>query len=556
MSVNRDHLPALYLTLFLLLINQGLTAILNYIMGSLTDAITNLNTKMFLQNVLLLAGIWGAHLITGYQTNYRVNHLSESFVKRLRSHTYRKITGAGMRWLDENKLGDIISRINLDLNALVDQINTFMTWQLAGLITFVVYMTACFFINWKLSLISFALVPILGVLQFITGKPIAKLGEKRSAAEGQSNGIFMDLLGGLGVIRIFKAEKGLTKKYEEQVAETVKANVKSFKLEFLMNPLQVLMGYLPNIIILVFGSRMVIANEMSLGMLFSYILLASAALDSIGSLSWQVRNVYNTMGISERIFGIWDIEEEKNDGTLSEKTDGLPIKIEHLSFGYNNKSQVLSDICFTVGNGENVAIVGASGSGKSTVIKLLTGFYERDGGDITIFGNSIDNWEKTALRRHISYVGQESFLFPGSIYSNVALGNENATEEMITECICAVGLDTLDIHAPIGERGVMLSGGQKQRVSVARALIKDADIILMDEPTSALDTESEYYVKLAAEKYTANKTRITIAHRLSTIRGADKIICMKDGKVAEEGTHEQLMNLDGVYKSLYERQNG
>lgn len=556
MSVNRDYLPAFYLTLFLLLVNQGLTAFLNYLMGSLTDAITNLNTKMFLQNILLLAVIWGLHLFTGYQTNYRVNHLSESFVKRLRSHTYRKVASAGMKWLDENKLGDIISRINLDLNALVNQINTFMTWQLAGLITFVVYMTACFLINWKLSLIGFALVPILGVLQFITGKPIAKLGEKRSVAEGQANGIFMDLLGGLGVIRIFKAEEDLTKKYEAQVNQSVKANVKSFQLEFLMNPLQVLMGYLPNIIILIVGSRMVIADEMTLGMLFSYILLASAALDSIGSLSWQVRNIYDTMGISERIFSIWDVEEEKNNGTLCEKTNSIPLKIEHLSFGYNKENQVLSDICFTVKNGENVAIVGTSGSGKSTVIKLLTGFYERDGGNITIFGNSVDHWEKAALRQHISYVGQESFLFPGSIYSNIALGNESATEEMIMDCIHAVGLDSLDIHAPIGERGVLLSGGQKQRVSVARALIKNADIILMDEPTSALDTESEYYVKLATEKYTAGKTRITIAHRLSTIRDADRIICMKDGRIVEEGTHEQMMKSGGIYKSLYERQNG
>lgn len=289
-------------------------------------------------------------------------------------------------------------------------------------------------------------------------------------------------------------------------------------------------------------------------MFFSYILLASGAFEAISSLSWQVRNIYDTIGISERIFEIWDVEEERNDGTRSEKTKEEPVSFTQVSFGYNAEKQVLSDISFTVNKGENIAIVGASGSGKSTIMKLLAGFYEKDAGSIEIFGNTLEEWDKEALRKHMSYVGQESFLFPGSIYSNVALGNENATKEQVLACIRAVGLEKLDLYTPVGERGVLLSGGQKQRVSVARALLKDADILLLDEPTSALDTESEYYVKQAVETYTAGKTSITIAHRLSTIRNADRILCMKDGKIVESGSHEELMQKDGVYKSLYMKQ--
>lgn len=554
MSINKDYLPFLYITLILLIVNQGLVAFTNYIAGSLTDAITTQNLTLFGKYILVLIAAQLLHAFAGYQVNYRVNFLSENFVKRLRSHTYQKITDASMKWLDENKMGDIISRINGDLNAMVEQINTFMTWQLAGIITFFVYMVTCFIINVKLSLISFCLVPILGIMQFLTGKPIAKLGEKRSVAEGQANSIFIDLISGLGIIKTFKAEKNLSDKYEKQVKKTVDANVKSFAMEFILNPLQILMGYLPIIIILLVGSRMVMDGEMTLGMLFSYILLSSGALDSVSSLSWQVRSIYNTIGISERIFGIWDVEEEKNDGTIGEKTTEEPVRFSHVSFGYNEENQVLSDISFQVSPGESIAIVGASGSGKSTIMKLLAGFYERDEGSIQIFGNPLEQWDKEKLRRHMTYVGQDSFLFPGSIFSNVALGNENAKEEEVLACIRAVGLDNLDLYTPVGERGVLLSGGQKQRVSVARALLKDADILLLDEPTSALDTESEYYVKQAVEQYAVGKTSITIAHRLTTISNADRILCMKDGRIAESGTHDELMQKDGVYKSLYLKQ--
>lgn len=554
MSINRDYIPALFAAIAFLIVNQGLVAYINYTAGNLTDVITAVDFKLFGRYLFILVLMQVLHLYAEYQVNYRVNYLSESFVKRLRLHTYSKITSASMRWLDENKLGDIISRINGDLNALVGQVNTFMTWQLSGAVTFLVYMTACFLINVKLTLIGFAIVPVLAVFQFLTGKPIARLGQKRSAAEGEANGLFMDMVGGLSLIKIFKAQKELSDKYDRQVAKTVSANVKSFALEFIMNPLQVLMGYLPNIIILIMGSHMVLQGEITIGMLFSYILLSAGALDVVSGLSWQVRNIYDTIGISKRIFEIWDIEEEKNTGTLCEKKDNIPVRFEKVGFGYYEEQPVLTDISFTVPEGKHVAIVGASGSGKSTVMKLLSGFYEKNRGEICIFGNKLEDWDKESLREHMSYVGQDTYLFPGSIYDNVAVAAQNAEKQQVLDVIGAVGLDKLDLYTPVGERGVMLSGGQRQRVAVARALLKKADILLLDEPTAALDTESEYYVKAAVDRFASGRTCITIAHRLSTIYNADKILCMKDGQIVESGTHEELMELKGVYRTLYLKQ--
>ena len=554
MSINRDYIPSLIATLFFLVGNQGLTAYINYTAGNLTDAITAVDFGLFGQYILILVLTQALHLYAEYQVNYRVNFLSENFVKRLRVHTYGKITAASMRWLDENKLGDIVSRINGDLNALVGQVNTFMTWQLSGLVTFLVYIAACFLVSWKLTLIGFAIVPVLAVFQFLTGKPIARLGQKRSVAEGQANALFMDLVGGLSLIKIFRAEKELSAKYERQVEKTVSANVKSFALEFIMNPLQILMGYLPGIIILIAGSSMVLKEEMTIGMLFSYILLSTGALDVVSGLSWQVRNIYETVGISKRIFEIWDVEEEKDTGTVCGKRNSIPVEFEKVCFGYYGGQQVLHEVSFTISAGENVAIVGASGSGKSTVMKLLSGFYGKDSGSIKIYGNELEEWDKGKLREHMSYVGQDTYLFPGSIYDNVALADENAGKQQVLDVIRAVGLDKLDLYSPVGERGVMLSGGQRQRVAVARALLKKADILLLDEPTAALDTESEYYVKEAVDRFAGGRTCITIAHRLSTIYHADKILCMKAGRIVESGTHEELMELNGVYKALYIKQ--
>ncbi|MDD6482625.1 MAG: ABC transporter ATP-binding protein [Lachnospiraceae bacterium] len=209
MSINKDYIPALRVALFFLILNQGLVAYINYTVGNLTDAITALEFERFGMFILILVLMQVLHLIAEYQVNYRVNYLSESFVRRLRLHTYQKITRASMRWLDNKKLGDVISRINGDLNSLVGQITTFMTWQLAGIVTFFVYMAACFVINWKLTLIGFSIVPVLAVLQFLTGKPIARLGQKRSVAEGKANALFVDLVGGLGLIKTFKAEEHL-----------------------------------------------------------------------------------------------------------------------------------------------------------------------------------------------------------------------------------------------------------------------------------------------------------------------------------------------------------
>ena len=484
LQINRASVPGFIMAVLFLCVSMALQAGISLCTGALLDCVGAGKMDIFFRFVAVLCGLQLLKLFAGYQVNYRVSHLSETCIRRMRSYTYSHISGAGMRWLDNKKLGDIISRVNGDLNAMVEAVNTFLTWEISDFVNFIVSSAVCFILNWKLSLISFCIIPVIGYLQFISGKPIASLGQKRSEAEGRVGAVFMDFIGGLSVSRAFGAEREIAKKYEAQVDESVKANEKSFVMEFILFPLQMLMNFAPMLCIAGLGSYFVMDGQMTLGGLLSYIMIANGAFGAISGLSWQVRDIYNTVGIAKRIFESWEVEQEPKGGIVTEKGTGVPVRFERVAFGYGEELQILHGIDFQVEQGEQVALVGTSGSGKSTIMKLLAGFYNQTSGKIVIYGH---------------------------------------------------------------ER-------ERQRVCIARALLKDASLILLDEPTSALDTESEYQVQEALKRLQAGKTTIMIAHRLSAIHNVDRIICIDGGIISEQGTHEELMKKNGVYRALYENQ--
>lgn len=555
LQINHASVPGFMAAVLFLVLSVIFGSGISLCTGEMLDAVNGRRMDIFFVGLAVLCGLQGMKLIVGYQVNYRVNHLSEVCIRRMRSFTYDRISNASMRWLDGNKLGDIISRVNGDLNSLTEAVNSFLTWQISDFVNLIVGMIICFVLNWKLSLISFSILPIVGYLQFASGKPIAGLGQKRAIAEGRVSAAFMDFLGGLSISKAFGMEKEMTEKYDIEVDAAVKANTRSFAMEFVLFPLQMLMNFLPNLCITGVGAYFVIKDQMTLGGLLSYLLIATVASNAIGGLSWQVRDIYNTIGIAERIFEIWDVETETTGGSITETKTEIPVEFRNVHFGYNDELEILHDINFRIQPGEQVALVGASGSGKSTIMKLLSGFYRQTEGDILLFGQENQEWNTQALRDKIAYVGQDAFLFPGTILSNVLLGRSDADKKEALDMLDAVGLTgVLDVNAPIGERGVLISGGQRQRICIARALLKNASMVLLDEPTSALDTESEFQVQEALRHLTKGKTTITIAHRLSAIHNVDRIICLHEGRIAESGTHTELMKKKGIYCALYEKQ--
>lgn len=553
-EINKDVKHIFIISIILILSENVLKSINNILLGNIVDNTSLTNVNFIIKGIVILGLLQIIRFPLNYSVTYCVNEVSEECIKRMRKYTYEHISKGSMRWLDSSKTGDLLTRVNNDLGTLTALVSDFFTWQFSNVISFAVGLAACIFVNWKLSLISFTAIPIFAYLQAKSGQPIAQLSRKRSEAEGKSMSVFVDFLNGLTISKAFGIEDAMYDKYEKSVDKSIKYNVKSFATEFLMLPLQIIMQILPQILMLAVGAYFVIRGNMTLGGLFSFIFISVNVTEPINSLSWQIRSLYNLSGLSARIFKIWDMELENEGGEITEKADTTPVEFKNVQFSYNDNNTILNNITFTVNKNEKVALVGTSGCGKSTILKLISCFYAKNSGSIKLFGNEIDKWKVKALRKHISYVGQDAFLFPGSIYDNVKMGNRNAENKEVLEAIKMVGLDNLDIYSELGERGVRLSGGQRQRVCIARAILKDSELIVLDEPTSALDTESEYYVTMSLEKLMENKSCIIVAHRLSAIRNVDRIICIDKGRVVQEGTHDELINNDGVYRRLYENQ--
>jgi ABC-type multidrug transport system fused ATPase/permease subunit len=555
LRVNKRSVPVFIILIILIIVCNAMGAYSNLIIGDLIDNIAVGKLPEFYHNLICIGIVQVVYLAVKYQVNYHTNLVSEKCTKRIRIYTYESITRANMKWLDNVKVGDVISRVNSDLESLVGVINSFFTWDISNIFMFFVGFIACCIVNLKLTIISVLVFPILGGLQMVFGRPIAKWSHIRSESEGNANAVFVDLLGGHKISKIFSSLEKNTEKYNNYVDKSINAGVKSFRLEFLLYPIQAMLSFVPYIVMYGASVYFIHRGEMTLGNMISFSMLFMFLANPINSFSQQLRHIYDAVGVSNRIFELWDIEPEKEGGSLTQKTSDVPVEFKDVKFAYDEENQILKGVDFSVEKREKVALVGTSGAGKSTIIKLLTGFYTKDSGSIQLFGNNIEDWNMKALRENIAYVGQESFLFPESIFMNVKLGKKDASDEEVLKVIKELKLDELDIYKQIGERGVRLSGGQKQRINIARAMLKNADLILLDEPTSALDTESEHFVNEALEKLMEGKSCIIIAHRLSAIHNVDQIICLDQGKVVEKGTHTELLELGGVYKKLFEQQS-
>ena len=378
---------------------------------------------------------------------------------------------------------------------------------------------------------------------------------------GQVNSVAQDGLSGAMLAKAFNLTGLLDERFHQANLKALQKGLSIARLKAIIDGISLPMAITPFIIAIGLGGYFVIENQITFGALFAFINLLNFVVNPLASVPSNLAGISEAAGAARRVFELTDQPAERTNGAVLVAKVAPAVAFEALSFAYpGDETLVLKNISVEVPTGQTVAIVGPSGSGKSTLIKLILGYYPLADHSLRLLGSDLNQWQLSAARDQMAFVAQDTYLFPISLGENIRLGRLGASPEQVEQAARLANIHDFitslpdGYHTGAGEWGSRLSGGQRQRISLARAILKDAPILLLDEPTSALDTESEALVQQALERFTRGRTTLIIAHRLSTIKNADRVLVLQDGEIVEQGTHTQLIALNGVYLDLYQRQ--
>lgn len=509
---------------------------------------------------MILLSVLGAFLV--YWTTILSGKISSSIYKNIVDDLYVKIQSLDMEYFSTTKVGELMTKVLNDpanVNTFILEFFEFLKY----VFTAISYLVIAIRIDWKLTLGMFIVAPILMTTVKKYSKKLKKSGKERQEATGTLNSKLQETLSGIRVIRAFATEKQEIHNFKKISLELKKVVMKTVGYNAKSNSVSEALNYVMMAILLLFGGYRILRGRVFTTGDFLTIMSA------IGSMYTPVRrsaNIYNSLSTNipsiGRIFEILDVVPEIADTPDCVKFEEFrsDITFENVDFSYkDNDEKILKNINLVAKKGETVALVGNSGGGKSTLVNLIPRFFDVDAGEISIDGINVKDYKIKSLRKKIGIVPQETFLFGGTVLENIKYGNQKASVEEVIEAAKKANahefIEKLEqgYETEIGERGVKLSGGQKQRISIARAILENPQILILDEATSALDNESEQLVQDALEKLMKGKTTFVIAHRLSTIINSDKIVVIQQGEIKEVGTHEELLDKDGIYKSLYNK---
>ena len=518
---------------------------------------------------IVLMILFSIQAIFGFLRIYISSIVSESAIRDIRKDAFSKLISMPVQFYDANSVGELQSRVSSDISQLSETFTYTIAEFLRQCLTILAGIVLIAFISPKLSLIMLSIVPFIAVSAVVFGRFIRRFSKRAQDSIAESNNIILNAISGIKNVKIFVNEGFESVKYGGAVDEVKGLAIKSAIWRGLFAAFVILMMFGSVVWLIWQGMVMVQLGPENGGIssseFFKFLLLSVMIGASFGGVSSLFGNLQKAVGATERLI---EILKEKNEDILPSGTSSSTsvignVQFDDVKFEYATRPDVpvLRGLTFEVKAGEQVAIVGSSGAGKTTISSLLLRFYEPTEGSITIDGKDISEFNLNELRRQISVVPQEVLLFGSSIRENIAYGKPTATEEEILEAAkMANALEFIEqfpekLETLIGDRGVQLSGGQRQRIAIARAVLKNPRILILDEATSSLDSGSESQVQKALERVMVGRTTFIIAHRLSTIRNSDKILVLENGKVEEEGVHDDLMNKeDGIYKMLNDLQ--
>ena len=502
--------------------------------------------------------------ISLYSQGFFMAFVQQSVMRRFRDNLFAKYQRLSVDYFHRRRTGQIMSRVTNDVVVLNDSLDVGFNRLVTDSLELILFFSFLIILSWKLTLLAMVILPVVfGFIWFI-GKKLRKYSERSQKRMADVNSVLEETVNNIRIVKAFSMEKFESQKFFKSTYNYFRALLRMTRIRHLASPVNDTLAALAGVVILLFAGSRIIAGtgELDAGDFMTYILAMFSMIKPAKSLSRIHMKIQEGMAAAERIFEVMDSKEKVKDSPnakdISLFTD--TIAYDNVSFSYNENEPVLQDISFEVKKGEVVAVVCPSDAGKSTLFDLLPRFYDPQRGRIFIDGLDIRDITLNSLRGLMGIVTQETYLFNDTIRNNIAYGLNHLPDEKVTDAARMANahefVSTFEdgYNTLVGNRGVRLSGGQRQRIAIARALLKDPQILIFDEATSALDTESELLVQEAINRLMQNRTTLVIAHRLSTIKNADRILVLDQGQIVESGSHDTLMQQDGLYKRLYSMQ--
>ena len=532
------------------------------IISSIVDEKGKVEALLFIC-ILVLVTFFFRNLFR-YLSLYFLTPIRNGVVHDLRMDLHKKVISLPLPFFTEKRKGDITARMTSDLVEIEWSIMSSLEMIFKDPLNIIVYLATLIFISPQLTTFVILLLPVTGIIIGVIGRSLKKSSDRGQNKMGDLLSIIDENISGLRIIKGFNAESHINKNFEKESTDYKSIMTKLLRKKDLSSPMSEFLSTIVMVIVMWFGGQLVLNTDGGLNAqeFIGYILIFSQIIPPAKSLTTSYYLIQKGSASAQRVYEILDTENEIVDIENPKQIKLLnnQIQFNNLTFSYE-KQEVLKDINFSIGKGKMIALVGQSGSGKSTLADLLARFYDINQGEILIDNNNIKEIALTDLRALMGIVSQESILFNDTIFNNIRLGNTNASEQEVMGAAKIANAHDFILETEngyqtnIGDRGNKLSGGQKQRLSIARAILKNPEILILDEATSSLDTESERLVQDALDKLMHSRTSLVIAHRLSTIQNADEILVLDKGCIIERGTHQELITQNGHYKKLSDLQS-